>query len=182
VLLRVLAVVALVAALAGALLHACALMARARLHRAAEHRATVAFDAELAQARAAIAAAVARGQDPRALAIALPDGIDAVPFDDDARNLQGNDAVAEGRYEVRIRTSTRDRYALFRTFRAPPYAMLAGIRDATTGTATGDDAGAIPTRIEVRYVNAATGATSSGDAWTQRAIANAGAASPRWDP
>lgn len=178
---RSLVIVAMIVALAGALLHAAALLARARVERAHERAASLAFDASLAQTKAAIAGALARGADPRALAVTLPPGAVAVPLVDDARDLQSNDAVDEGRYAVRIRDGTRDRYAIFRVFRTPPYAMLAGIRDGTAAPQTGDDAGAESTRVSVRYVDAVSGASFAGDAW-DAATADAAATSPPWDP
>jgi hypothetical protein len=111
---------------------------------------------------------------------------------------QGNDAIAEGRTSVRIRVvaagsdgttvAMRDRYALFRVWKLAPYVALAGTRDVSTdaianGYSEGDDAGyPAVTTVGVRYVNARTGASIDGDAWTSRGWSNSNAGATDWDP
>ena len=213
---RTVVVIAFLVALAGALIHTCALMARARAHRIAATAVAASFDAALAATQAQLATAITSGGDPRALAIALPsptpscasvraDGTCALtvsamlaatttqPVGDDAsescapqcaNDLQGNDAIDEGRFALRISASAsgptgmvfamRDRYAIFRTTRVAPYASLIGMRDASgesiaAGTSEGEDAGAPAlTTVDVRYVNAKTGASVAGNAWQSR--------------
>jgi hypothetical protein len=115
-----------------------------------------------------------------------------------AISLQENDAVAEGRVAVRIRVTAsggtgvalaaRDRYAVFRTFRVPPYAALAGIRDVGSdgiaiGSSEGDDSGApIATTVNVRYVNATTGHGIDANAWSTRSWSDSDARGSAWDP
>ena len=115
-----------------------------------------------------------------------------------ARDLQGNDAVEEGRLAVRVTASavgpngtifsTRDRYALFRTTRVPPFASLIGERDATgegvaLGASEGEDAGTPAlTTVDVRYVDAETGAYVEGNAWRTGAWAHDDASATAWEP
>jgi len=231
VLARTVVVVALVVALAVALLHACALSARARVHRVAASAAAASFDRALASVQAQIASEIAAGDDPRSLpsamptaaascASVLPDGTCALtvtvtiastttqPISGStagdgcaatcAQDLQDNDAVAEGRLSVRVTSnasgpdgmvfSSRDRYAIFRTTRTAPYASLIGTRDASgegiaTGTSEGEDAGTpARTTVDVRYVNAATGASMEGNAWRSGAWQRDDASATAWEP
>ena len=228
---RTVALVALVIALAVALLHACTLSARARVHRIAAVAAAESFDRALASAQSQIAGEIAAGADPRSLPPAMPapapscasvrpDGtcaltvtvaiastttqrISGTTAGDDctatcAQNLQGNDAVAEGRLSVRVTASasgpngtvfaSRDRYAIFRTTRTAPYASLIGMRDASgegvaAGASEGDDAGTPAlTTVDVRYVNAATGASMAGNAWRSGAWEHDDAGARAWEP
>jgi hypothetical protein len=115
-----------------------------------------------------------------------------------AQNIQGNDAIGEGRLAVRVRAAVsgasgeifaaRDRYAIFRTLRLPPYAALIGTRDATSetigiGNMEGADAG-VPalSTIDVRYVNAATGASLDANAWQTRGWDAASRSGTAWEP
>jgi hypothetical protein len=115
-----------------------------------------------------------------------------------AVGMQENDAVAEGRLAERFRIrvigsdgsvlAERDRYAVFRTFRAPPYLALAGTRDAgsdaiASGTSEGDDGG-VPgsTTVNVRYVNGANAAAIDANVWSSRAWSDADARASDWDP
>ena len=224
---RTIVLVAFVIALAVALLHACALLARARVHRVAANAASTSFDRALAVVQGELASEIAAGGDPRSIAFVAPtpaptcasamaDGTCALtvalavastttqpigPTGDDctpacARNLQGNDAVDEGRIAVRIRASasgrngtvfsTRDRYAIFRTTRTAPYASLIGVRDASgegvaIGTSEGEDAGTPAlTTVDVRYVDAATGASMEGNAWRSGAWSRDDAGCAYW--
>ncbi len=188
---RTLVIAGFVIALATALLHVCALGARAQLHRAQMRAATVTFDLAFAKTKAAIADALAGGGDPQHLVVAMPvvanANVQQATFDDDAQNLQRNDSIDEGRFAVRVTVAGRDRYVLFRTFRAPPYAMVAGTRDVSAGllsrdASLGDDAGTTQTTISVRYVNAKTGASFDGNAWHAESWKNESATSPTWDP
>ncbi|HVS45794.1 MAG TPA: hypothetical protein VMS32_03935 [Verrucomicrobiae bacterium] len=114
-----------------------------------------------------------------------------------ASNVQENDAIAEGRIAVAIHVTVtgasgeifarRERYALFRTLRVPPYAALVGTRDATdeavaSGASTGDDAGLPATVVNVRYVNATTGASTDANAWQSRGWDDGGSNTTAWDP
>ena len=115
-----------------------------------------------------------------------------------AVSLQENDAVVEGRFAVRIRVvvsgatavalAARDRYAVFRTFRVVPYAALAGVRDVgsdgiATGSSEGDDGGSpIATTVNVRYLNALTGASIDANAWSTRSWSDSDARDSAWDP
>lgn len=115
-----------------------------------------------------------------------------------ANDEQGNDAIAEGRTSVRIRVvatgsdgtiiAMRDRYATFRVWKVAPYVALAGTRDVSTdaianGTSEGDDAGSpAVTTVGVRYVNARTGASVDGNAWTSQGWSNTNASATDWDP
>jgi hypothetical protein len=121
-----------------------------------------------------------------------------------AMNAQENDAIAEGRLAVHITVAvnggsggsagggeifaSRDRYAIFRTIRIPPYVTLAGTRDATAdaiagGTSEGDDTGTPSlTTISVRYVNASTGAGVDANAWQSRSWNNLDTSGTTWDP
>jgi hypothetical protein len=230
VLARTVVIVAFVVALASALLHATALLARARVHRVAVAAVATSFDVALAMTQAQLAGAIASGGDPRNLTLAMPspkpscasvrpDGtcaltialtlassatqtVGAAESNDCtpqcASNLQGNDAVDEGRFALHISASaagpngtvfaTRDRYAIFRTTRLAPYASLIGTRDASGesiagGTSEGEDAGAPAlTTVNVRYVDAATGASMEGNAWQSRGWANADASGTAWEP
>lgn len=228
---RTAAVVAFVVALAIALLHACALSARARVHRVAAGAAAESFDRALASVQMQIAGEIAAGADPRSLPPAMPspapscasvrpDGtcaltvtvaiastttqpIPATTAGDDctatcAHNLQGNDAVAEGRLSVRVTArasgsngtvfASRDRFAIFRTTRTEPYASVIGMRDASgegvaIGTSEGEDAGTPAfTTVDVRYVNAATGASMAGNAWRSGAWEHDDAGATAWEP
>jgi hypothetical protein len=100
-----------------------------------------------------------------------------------AFNLQGNDAVDEGRLSALISSivsgpagtmlARRDRYVSLRTLRSPPYVAIAGSRDATddrfrTGSAQGDDGGAHATIVSVKYRNALSRAEMDGNAWQSR--------------
>ncbi|HEY5256756.1 MAG TPA: hypothetical protein VIJ12_00050 [Candidatus Baltobacteraceae bacterium] len=229
-LLRALVVVALVSVLAATLLHACATLARARVHRIALAAAERTFALDLATIQRSLTTAIRDGADPRAVPIApspLPPACalthdsgcslwassriaatTAVPIGEGvettapcrprcADNLQGNDAVAEGRIGVAIDATVagasgevfarRRRFALFRTLRVPPYAALIGTRDATDesiarGGSTGDDAGLPATVVDVRYVDATTGATIDANAWQSRGWNDGGASAAGWDP
>ncbi|HEY8320354.1 MAG TPA: hypothetical protein VIG46_01005 [Candidatus Baltobacteraceae bacterium] len=115
-----------------------------------------------------------------------------------AWDLQGNDAVEEGRLALRVTASavgpngtifsTRDRYALFRTTRVPPFASLIGERDATgegvaLGASEGEDAGTPAlTTVDVRYVNGTTGASVEGNAWRSGAWEHDDAGATAWEP
>lgn len=114
-----------------------------------------------------------------------------------ASNVQENDAVSEGRIAFAIHVAVtgaaretfavRQRNALFRTIRIPPYVALVGIRDATdeaiaAGSSAGDDAGLPATVVTVRYVNAATGASTQANAWQSRGWNDGGSTSTVWDP
>jgi len=121
-----------------------------------------------------------------------------------AINAQENDAIAEGRLAVHITVAvsggnggnvgggeifaSRDRYAIFRTMRIPPYVTLAGTRDTTAdaiaaGTSEGDDTGTPSlTTIGVRYVNASTGAGVDANAWQSRSWNNIDTSGTAWDP
>jgi len=115
-----------------------------------------------------------------------------------AYDLQGNDAVDEGRISLRVTATasgpegtafaTRDRYAIYRTTRVPPYASLIGERDASaegiaTGTSEGEDAGTPSlTTVDVRYVDAGTGASIEGNAWRSGAWARDDASATAWEP
>lgn len=115
-----------------------------------------------------------------------------------AIDLQGNDAIEEGRFALRIDArasgpsgtvfASRDRYAVFRTTRIAPYASLIGTRDAAgesiaAGSSEGEDAGTpVLTTVDVRYVNAATGAKMDGNAWQTRSWASSDAGGTAWQP
>jgi hypothetical protein len=115
-----------------------------------------------------------------------------------AMSLQENDAIAEGRSAVRIQVvvsgatavtlAARDRYAVYRTFRVPPYAALAGVRDVGSdgiaiGSSEGDDGGSpIATTVNVRYLNAVTGASIDANAWSTRSWSDSDARRSGWDP
>jgi hypothetical protein len=115
-----------------------------------------------------------------------------------AMSLQENDTIAEGRVAVRIRVvvrggtavalAARDRYAVFRTFRVPPYAALAGVRDVGSdgiaiGSSEGDDGGSpIATTVNVRYLNAVTGGSIDANAWSTRSWSDSDARASGWDP
>jgi hypothetical protein len=111
--------------------------------------------------------------------------------------VQENDAISEGRIAVAIAVSVtgasgevfahRERDALFRTLRVPPYAALVGIKDATdeaiaAGASAGDDAGLPATVIDVRYVNAQTGASTDANVWQSRGWSDGSGTAPPWDP
>ena len=227
---RSVVVLAFVVALATALVHSCAVLARARVHRIAATAVARSFDLALARTQAQLAGAIARGADPRTAAFvptafapscasARADGTCALTISTAtaptttlaiasepagaclplcANDLQGNDAIEEGRFALRISVraiggtgtsfATRDRYALFRTTRLPPYASLIGTRDASgesivAGIGEGEDAGTPAlTTVDVRYVNAATGASMEGNAWQTRPWANADAGATAWQP
>ncbi len=227
---RAVVVIAFVGALASALLHTSASLARARVHRVAATAVAASFDAALVAARAGIAANIAAGGDPRAVAFVAPTpgpscasarsdgtcaltisvafavttvrgvadsgGADCLPRC--ARDLQGNDAVDEGRFALRIDArvdgptgtvfASRDRYAIFRTTRVAPYASLIGMRDAggesiAADSSEGEDAGTPAlTTVDVRYVNAATGAKMDGNAWQMRSWSSSDASGTAWEP
>ncbi len=227
---RAVVVIAFVGALATALLHTCALLARARVHHVAATAVAASFDAALASAQAGLAANIAAGGDPRGVGfvpptpapacaspgsegacaltisvafaattvqgVATSGGGDCVP--QCARDLQGNDAVDEGRFALRIEAradgptgtvfASRDRYAIFRTMRVAPYASLIGTRDVggesiAVDSSEGDDAGTPAlTTIDVRYVNAATGAKMEGNAWQTRSWSSSDASGTAWEP
>lgn len=128
--------------------------------------------------------------------IATASGSDCVPRC--ANNVQGNDAIDEGRFALRIDVratgpsgtvfASRDRYAIFRTTRVAPFASLIGTRDAggqsiAAGSSEGEDAGTPAlTTVDVRYVNAATGAKMDGNAWQTRPWASSDASGTAWEP
>jgi len=82
----------------------------------------------------------------------------------------------------------RDRYAIFRTTRTAPYASLIGMRDASgesvaQDASEGEDAGAPGvTTVDVRYVNATTGANVDGNAWRSGAWSHGDASATAWEP
>ncbi len=229
-LLRTVAIVALIAMLATTLAQACAALGRARIHRSAQRAADDAFSSTLMAAQNDIAVAIQAGADPRTLTIAptpapstciavgaAPCGFQVVagitqttaaPVGSAAEDatacqpqcaddLQENDAIAEGRIAITIlvsvrnasgeRYAVRERDALFRTFRVAPYAALVGTRDETDeaiapGASAGDDAGTPQTVVNVRYVNANTGASTGADAWQSRGWNDGHVPTNGWDP
>jgi hypothetical protein len=112
--------------------------------------------------------------------------------------LQSNSAVNESRITYHLSAAvtapggatlaTRDGDVTFRTFSAPPYAVLSGSLDATLdaleGSGIGDDGGAaVPngsTLITVQYQAQGGGPTASGNAW-QPQEQHPATQKPAWD-
>jgi hypothetical protein len=225
-LLRTLFVVAFLAALGATIVHATASLANARVHRRATLAVDRAVASALAAVQSAIATQIQSSADPRALQLevpntatscaayhastcaltitttldataeAAPSGSPCAPLC--ASDVQGNDAIAEGRTSVRVRVvatgsdgtslAMRDRYVVFRVWKVAPYVALAGTRDVSTdaianGTSEGDDAGTpAVTTVGVRYVNTRTGASVEGNAWSSQGWSNSNASVTDWDP
>ncbi len=112
---------------------------------------------------------------------------------------QENDAVVEGRVLARLQARVSDRNGsvvaqrgeevVFRTLRVPPYAIAAGVIDATPddGESGPGDASGIPpnalgagTLIDVLYENAATGTLMPANVWRGFQANTAGAGD--WSP
>ena len=114
-----------------------------------------------------------------------------------ADNVQENDAISEGRIAVAMHIAVtgasgetfavRERDAIFRTLRVAPYVALIGTRDLTdesiaAGVDAGDDSGLPATVVNVRYVNARTGAGVNANAWQSRGWNDGSAGTSSWDP
>ena len=108
----------------------------------------------------------------------------------DIRNEQSNALIDEHRVSYRLLAvarkndgtiiARRSRLLALRVFRVPPYVTLAASRDTSTrteGSGAADDGGIAPTTVHIRYRNRATGASFSGDIFTQ---ASAPPAPPSW--
>lgn len=123
----------------------------------------------------------------------------ACPSSGCAAYAQGNDAIGEGRAVATIvatisnaagRTlAVRGGSVVFRTVRVAPYAMIAGVLDATLDDAEsgpGDAAGIVPgavsqgTLVDVVYENAVTGAIMPANVWS--GLAPSAPTSPNWSP
>ncbi|HUY40304.1 MAG TPA: hypothetical protein VMV82_01890 [Candidatus Dormibacteraeota bacterium] len=103
--------------------------------------------------------------------------------------LQENDAVDEGRIVASIATTialrsgapiaARDGSVLFRTLRAPPYAVASGALDGTlddSESGAGDTAGL----IQVVYQDAVSGATMPANVWS--GMSPAAPSASGWSP
>ena len=108
----------------------------------------------------------------------------------DIRNEQSNALIDEHRVSYRLLAvarkndgtiiARRARVLALRVFRVPPYVTLAASRDTTTrteGSGAADDGGTEPTTVHIRYRNLGTGASFSGDIFTQT---SAPPAPPSW--
>ncbi len=108
----------------------------------------------------------------------------------DVRNEQSNALIDEHRVAYRLLAvarkndgtiiARRSRVLALRVFRVAPYVTLAASRDTTTrteGSGAADDGGTAPTTVHIRYRNVTTGASFSGDIFTQ---ASAPPAPPSW--
>ncbi len=108
----------------------------------------------------------------------------------DIRNEQGNALIDERRAAYRLLAiarkndgtiiARRSRLLALREFRVPPFVTLAASRDTTTrteGSGAADDGGTAPTTVHILYRNLTTGASFSGDIFTQT---SAPPAPPSW--
>lgn len=229
-LLRTLFVLTLFTVLGETLIHTVHALARASLHVRARSAVEAQLSVARSAAAGVLATAVAQGIDPaaspppppaskRACRLSTGEGCAiyasaAAAFVPAAATTpaacaaaactvyeQANDAVAEGRIEVRIDASAtsaqgeplaaRSERAVFRTMRVAPYVVLAGVADATTpaasGTGEGDDAGAVPngtapgSLVDVLYQNSVTGATLPANVW-RPLVERPASASTAWAP
>ncbi|HEY8296929.1 MAG TPA: hypothetical protein VIG32_02775 [Candidatus Baltobacteraceae bacterium] len=125
-----------------------------------------------------------------------------------AENLESNDRVDEGRLAARIVVdvsapdgtvlATRTQTLTLRTFAAPPYATIAGVRDASladTVASEGDDGGhAVPagadcgpvagdeTVVRVQYRNAVSDACANGSRWQRQGWSSGNGNATGWSP